>query len=180
MKKIAYLVLLLGIFTTASAQESPFYTFSVQDIQGKSYDLHQLKGKKILIVNVASECGYTGQYKDLEALYKKYKDRNFVILAFPANNFGAQEPGTNAQIADFCKSKFGVTFQMMSKISVKGEDMHPLYRWLTLQSENGKMDAPVKWNFHKFLIDEGGRLVASYPSKENPLSENICLWIEGN
>lgn len=180
MKSIIASVLLMSLISFSQAQSTTFHNFKVTDIHGKTFDLASLKGKKVLVVNVASECGYTGQYKDLEALYKKYKDKNFVIIAFPANNFGGQEPGTNEQIAEFCTSKFGVTFPMMAKISVKGDDMHPLYQWLTQKDKNGKLDAPVKWNFHKFLIDEGGRLVAAYPSKENPLSENISLWIEGN
>jgi len=180
MKSIIATIMFLSLYIVTQAQPITFHNFKVTDIYGKTFDLATLKGKKVLVVNVASECGYTGQYKDLEALYKKYKDKNFVIIAFPANNFGSQEPGTNEQIEEFCKSKFGVTFPMMAKISVKGDDMHPLYQWLTQKSQNGKLDAPVKWNFQKFLIDEGGRLVTSYPSKENPLSENISLWIEGN
>ena len=130
-------------------------------------------------MNVASKCGLTPQYKDLQALYEKYKDRDFVIIGFPANNFGGQEPGTTEEIKPLCTLNYGVTFPMMQKISVKGDDMAPLYRWLTLKSENGKDDAEVTWNFQKFLIDENGRRVKSVAPKIVPLSQEIVSWIEG-
>lgn len=130
-----------------------------------------------MIVNTASECGYTPQYAALEELYKKYSSKNFVILGFPANNFGGQEPGTNAQIKEFCKKNYGVSFQMMEKISVDGKDAHPLYKWLCSKTENGVMDAKVKWNFHKFLIDENGKPVKSLPSGTEPMSKEITDWI---
>lgn len=154
------------------------YDFKVTDIEGNLYDLATLKGKKVMIVNVASKCGNTPQYADLEKLYQQYKDENFIIIGFPANNFLGQEPGTNEEIKRFCMTNYGVTFPMMSKISVKGEDMAPIYRWLTQKSENGKFDAEVQWNFQKFLIDEKGNVVDYIFPKESILSEKIKKWIE--
>ena len=153
------------------------HDFVVKDIDGKDFDLASLKGKKVLVVNVASKCGLTPQYKDLQALYDKYKDQNFVVIGFPANNFMGQEPGTNEQIKEFCTLNYGVTFPMMDKISVKGKNQAPLYKWLTNKSENGKIDQEVTWNFQKFLIDEDGNLVDVVLPKENPMSEKIVKWI---
>jgi len=161
-----------------SAQRS-FYDFKVKTLSGEEFDLSDLKGKKVLVVNTASKCGLTPQYKDLEALYNKYKDRNFVVIGFPANNFMNQEPGTNEEIAEFCEANYGVSFPMMEKISVKGDDQHPLYTWLTTEKLNGKMDSEVKWNFQKYMIDEKGNLVGVIPPKEKPDSEKIINWIEG-
>ena len=161
------------------AQTKTFYDFSVLSIDGEKVDLSKFKGKKVLVVNVASKCGYTPQYELLEDLYRKYKDHNFVVIGFPANNFLGQEPGTNEEIKQFCTSKYDVTFPMMAKISVKGDDIHPLYRWLTKKSENGVMDVKVKWNFQKFLIDETGHFVDVAYSGEKPNSERIIKWIEG-
>ncbi|MCC6843414.1 MAG: glutathione peroxidase [Saprospiraceae bacterium] len=154
-----------------------FYDFKVQTIDGKEFDFAQLKGKKVLIVNTASECGFTPQYAELEELYKKFGGEKFTILGFPANNFGGQEPGTNAEIQQFCKKNYGVSFPMMAKISVKGKEMHPLYQWLTMQAENGVQDAEVKWNFQKFLIDETGKWIRVISYKESPLSEEILEWL---
>lgn len=156
-----------------------FHDFTVKDIDGKEFDLASLKGKKVLVVNVASKCGLTPQYEDLQALYDKYKDRNFTVIGFPANNFAGQEPGTNAQIKEFCTLNYGVTFPMMDKISVKGKDQAPVYNWLTHKSENGKIDQEVTWNFQKFMIDEEGNLVDVVQPKENPMSEKIIKWITG-
>jgi glutathione peroxidase len=136
-----------------------------------------LKGKKVLVVNTASKCGYTPQYEQLEAIYKKYGGDKFTIIGFPANNFMSQEPGTNEEIRQFCTLNYGVTFQMMAKISVKGKDIDPLYQWLTTKKENGVMDAPVKWNFQKFMIDENGKLAGMVPPGEKPDSEKIVSWI---
>lgn len=155
------------------------YQFKVKDIQGNDFDFADLKGKKIMIVNTASECGFTYQYENLENLYQKFKDDNFVIVGFPANNFGAQEPGTNEEIATFCQVNYGVSFPMMSKISVKGDDEHPLYKFLTQKAKNGVMDSEVKWNFQKYLIDENGELYNVYFSKTLPESEEIVKWIKG-
>ena len=160
-------------FTTANKPALPtVYQFKVDGIDGKAIDLSAFKGKKILIVNTASKCGYTKQYTELEELYKKYKDK-LVVIGFPANNFGGQEPGTNAEIKEFCTGTYNVTFPMAAKISVKGDDIHPLYQWLTSKEKNGVLDAEVKWNFNKFLLNEKGELVAYFPSKVTPLSEVI-------
>ncbi len=179
MKK---LIIIASIFMlsaiTVNAQKS-FYDFKVRAIDGKEFDLSSLKGKKVMVVNTASKCGNTPQYSKLEALYEKYKDQNFMIIGFPANNFGSQEPGTNEEIAQFCEVNYGVTFPMMEKISVKGSDQHPLYTWLTKESLNGKMDSEVKWNFQKYLIDENGHLVDVIEPKTQPDSEKIINWIEG-
>lgn len=141
------------------------YNFTVSDINGKVVPLSDYKGKVVLIVNVASECGYTPQYKDLETFYEQYKDKNVVILGFPANNFGGQEPGNNSTIKSFCEKNYGVSFPMFSKISVKGDDIAPLYKFLTNKADNGVIDAPVKWNFNKFLIDKEGHVVTWFESK---------------
>jgi len=153
------------------------YNFTTKSLDGKVFDLSSLKGKKVLIVNTASKCGLTPQYKDLEALFTKYGGDNFVIIGFPANNFAEQEPGTNKEISEFCTLNYGVTFPMMSKISVKGDDIDPIYSWLTNKSENGLMDAPVQWNFQKFLIDENGKLVDMVSPKELPNSDRIIRFI---
>ena len=156
------------------------YQFTVTDLYGKSFDFSSLKGKKILVVNTASECGLTPQYKDLEAIYEKYKDKNFVIVGFPANNFGSQEPGSNEQIAKFCQLNYGVTFPMMSKISVKGNDKHPIYQFLTEKSKNGLQDSEVEWNFQKYLINEEGELVKVLSPRVLPTDAAIVGWINGN
>ena len=131
------------------------------------------------MVNTASKCGLTPQYALLQKLYDTYKDQNFVIIGFPANNFNSQEPGSNSEIKEFCTKNYGVTFPMMSKISVKGDDMDPLYKWLTSKSQNGIVDAEVQWNFQKFMINEQGQLVGFVTPKEKPDSEKIINWIEG-
>ncbi|MDR2641769.1 MAG: MBL fold metallo-hydrolase [Planctomycetaceae bacterium] len=150
-----------------------FYDFTVTDIDGKEFPLRKLKGKKVLVVNVASKCGLTPQYKDLQELYETKRGDNFEIVAFPANDFGKQEPGTNAEIKEFCNKKYDVTFPIMSKISVAGKDIHPVYKWLTDKKLNGVADAPVQWNFQKFLIDENGNWIKSIPPKTKPTTENI-------
>ena len=164
--------------TTGYSQQS-FYNFKVKDIDGKMFDFASLKGKKVMIINVASKCGFTPQYAELEELYKKYGSANFIIIGFPANNFGSQEPGSDSEIKTFCTSTYGVTFPMMAKISVKGDDMHPLYKWLTQKSENGVIDSPVLWNFQKFMIDEKGNLRVVFPSKTKPMSDEVINWIVG-
>lgn len=155
------------------------YQFKVQDLEGNEFDFATLKGKKIMIVNTASECGLTPQYEQLQAIYEKYKDQNFVIVGFPANNFGAQEPGTNKEIGAFCQKNYGVTFPMMGKISVKGEDMHPVYQFLTQQSKNGLQDSEVEWNFQKYLINEKGELENVIAPRVLPNAAEIINWIEG-
>jgi len=153
------------------------YDFKVASLDGKTLDFSKYKGKKILIVNTASECGNTPQYSDLEKLSEKYKDK-LVIVGFPANNFGAQEPGSNQEIAAFCKKNYSVTFPMAAKISVKGDDMAPIYHWLTEKKYNGYMDSEVKWNFQKYLINEKGELVAMFAHKMNPMNNEIIAAIE--
>ena len=177
MKKITFVLGLIILTTVAFSQQS-FYDFKVKDIDGKDFDLSSLKGKKVLVVNTASKCGFTPQYKQLQSLFETYGGDKFTIIGFPANNFMSQEPGTNKEIAEFCEKNYGVTFKMMSKISVKGNDMHPLYKWLTTKSENGVMDSDVKWNFQKYLIDENGKLVNVYYSKTLPDDEQIVSWIK--
>ena len=156
------------------------YDFKTTTIDGEPFNLSSLKGKKVLVVNVASKCGYTPQYAQLEELYQKYRDRNFVIIGFPANNFMGQEPGTNAEIKEFCTLKYNVTFPMMAKISVKGRDIDSLYYWLTSKEQNGILDAPVKWNFQKFMINEQGQVVDFAAPGDKPFDEKIVTWIEKN
>ena len=164
--------------STVPMATQSIYQFKVEDLSGNTFDFASLKGKKILIVNTASKCGYTPQYEQLEAIYNKYKNKNLVIIGFPANNFMWQEPGTNAEIATFCKSKYGVTFPMMAKISVKGKDMHPIYQFLTQKKLNGVLDSKVEWNFQKYLINEKGQLEQVYMSGVKPNDEKIINWIE--
>lgn len=169
---VTALLLILSVVAFADGPKN-FYEFKVKDIEGNDFDLAQFKGKKVLVVNTASKCGLTPQYEDLEKLYQTYKDKNFVIVGFPANNFASQEPGTNEEIAEFCQKNYGVSFPMMSKISVKGDDIDPLYEWLTTT-----MDNKVTWNFQKFLIDESGNVVGVYSPKTKPLDEKIIEWIQ--
>jgi glutathione peroxidase len=180
MRTLSILISIIAMTTLTSAQNiKTFYDFKVTTIDGQPFDLATLKGKKVLVVNTASKCGNTPQYAQLEELYKKYGGDKFTIIGFPANNFMSQEPGTNEEIKQFCTLNYGVTFQMMAKISVKGKDMAPLYKWLTSKDENGVMDAPVKWNFQKFMIDENGKLAGMVPPGEKPDTEKIVNWIEG-
>jgi glutathione peroxidase len=177
MKKIIKYVLVLALLPAAGfTQRSGFYDFKVKTLDGKEFDFSSLKGKKVMIVNTASKCGFTPQYKELEELYEKYNDE-LVIIGFPANNFGQQEPGTAAEIREFCTKNYGITFPLMEKISVKGEDMHPLYKWLTSKDLNGAMDSEVKWNFQKYLIDENGKLIDVLYSKEKPGSDKTLAWL---
>ena len=170
MSKI--LLAALGLMFISSIHE-----FKVPSLDGSTIDFSKFKGKKILVVNTASECGYTPQYADLQKLYDAYKSK-LVVVGFPANNFGGQEPGSNAEIKEFCKKNYGVTFPMAEKVSVKGNDTHPLFKWLTTKNENGVMDADIKWNFTKFLLDENGKLIAVFPSKVNPMSEEITKHLK--
>lgn len=163
---------------SVNAQIKTFHDFTVKTIAGDSLDLSIYKGKKVLVVNTASKCGLTPQYEDLEKLYKQYGGEDFEIIGFPANNFLSQEPGTDEEIKEFCVVNYGVTFQMMSKISVKGKNMHPIYKWLTSKDENGVMDSKVSWNFQKYMIDERGHLVDFVKPKEKPMSEKIVNWIK--
>jgi glutathione peroxidase len=179
MKKGFILFILAVYFTfSAFAQTKSLHDFTVKDIDGKEFNFSSLKGKKVLVVNTASKCGLTPQYEDLQKLYEKYSSKDFVIIGFPANNFMNQEPGSNSEIKEFCTLEFSVTFPMMSKISVKGDDIHPLYQWLTKEELNGKLDSKVKWNFQKYMIDENGSFVdVAYP-KTKPFDDQIVNWIE--
>jgi glutathione peroxidase len=160
-------------------KKETIYQFNVQDLSDNAFDFAVLKGKKIMIVNTASECGLTPQYEQLQTVYEKYKDQNFVIVGFPANNFGSQEPGSNAQIATFCQKNYGVSFPMMAKISVKGNDQHPVYQFLTQKAKNGLEDSDVQWNFQKYLINESGELVKVVSPRTLPTDAEIINWIEG-
>ncbi|MEO6187237.1 MAG: glutathione peroxidase [Ginsengibacter sp.] len=153
------------------------YKFKVESLDGGTIDFSKFKGKKILVVNTASKCGFTPQYDALEKLYKEY-GKELVIVGFPANNFGGQEPGSNQEIKEFCKKNYGVTFPMAAKVSVKGEDITPIFKWLTNKSENGVMDAEIKWNFTKFLLDENGILLTKFDSKVTPMSEEILAYLK--
>jgi glutathione peroxidase len=179
MKKTVIFFSLVFMISTVFAQSS-FYDFKVKDIDGNDFDLASLKGKKVLVVNTASKCGLTPQYKQLQSLYEQFGGEKFAIIGFPANNFMKQEPGTNEEIAEFCEKNYGVTFLMMEKISVKGEDMHPLYHWLTEKNKNGVLDSEVGWNFQKYLIDEKGQLVKMMEPKTKPDDEQIVSWIKGS
>ncbi|MCH8553798.1 MAG: glutathione peroxidase [Schleiferiaceae bacterium] len=160
--------------TTSSI--TTFHDFKAETIDGGTFDFSSLKGKRVLIVNTASKCGYTGQYKDLQALYEKLGGEKFEIIGFPANDFMSQEPGSNEEIQNFCEKNYGVTFPMMAKISVKGKDTHPIYKWLTSKELNGISNASVKWNFTKFLVDENGTWVASFGSSTKPMDEEIVTF----
>ena len=176
MKTIVFLISILFVGLNINAQES-IYSFTVNDIDGNEYPLRQLEGKKVMIVNVASKCGFTPQYEGLEALFETYKDSNFVIVAFPANNFKEQEPGSDEDIKEFCTLTYGVSFPLMSKVSVKGDDIHPLYKWLTTKELNGSSDSTVKWNFQKFLINEEGTIDNVINPWVKPDSKKIAKWI---
>jgi len=162
----------LPVHQQASSQIRSIYDFKVEALDGGTIDFAAFRGKKILIVNTASKCGFTPQYEGLEKLYEQYKDK-LVVVGFPANNFFSQEPGSNQTIGEFCKKNYGVTFPMAAKISVKGKNIAPIYQWLCNKEENGVMDAKITWNFNKFLLDEQGRIIAKFNSKTAPLSEEI-------
>ncbi len=176
MKKLFIIALAAVTMAFTTSGTKSLHEFKVKTLEGKEFNFADLKGKKVLIVNTASECGYTPQYKDLQALYEKYSSMNFVIIGFPCNDFGGQEPGTGTEIKAFCTKNYGVTFPMMEKISIATS---PVYKWLTSKAENGVLDATVKWNFNKFLIDEKGQLVKYLPSSVKPMDTEITNWIEG-
>jgi len=185
-------ILLLSLILSAALTGGSIYDFKVPSLDGTNIDFSKYKGKKIMIVNTASMCGNTPQYAELEKLYEKYKDK-LVVVGFPANNFGQQEPGTNEEIKEFCSKKYAVTFPMAEKVSVRGDDVHPLYKWLVDQSkelaknvpsDNSKdivwkrfLQDPVIWNFTKFLIDENGNLVAVFHNKVSPMSEEVTKYL---
>jgi glutathione peroxidase len=170
-------MLRLAFLSVVFLAYSSVYDFKVPGLDGNTIDLSQYKGKKLLIVNTASKCGYTPQYADLEKLYEKYKDK-LTIVGFPANNFGEQEPGTNTEIKEFCSKNYGVSFPMAEKVDVVGDNIHPLFKYLTEQANKlGIHDPVIKWNFTKFLIDEKGNLIAVFPSKVTPMSDEITKYL---
>ncbi len=176
MKTFLYLILSTMLLSSSSITES-IHQFVVIDIEGNKFDFSSLKGKKIMVVNTASRCGLTPQYEKLEELYTKYKSKNFIIVGFPANDFLMQEPGSNEDIAKFCKKNYGVSFPMMSKISVNGKKIHPVYKFLTKKSLNGLKDNKVEWNFQKYLLDEKGYLVRVISPSTAPDDASIVEWI---
>lgn len=164
-------------FTLKGQPISSIHQFQAVNIDGQLINFKDFKGKKLLVVNTASKCGFTPQLKDLQELYETYKDRNFMIIGFPCNQFGEQDPGSNSEIKEFCSKNYGVTFMMMEKIDVKGPHISPIYKWLTNKAQNGVMDSEVKWNFQKYLIDENGFLVDYVPSYKKPNSKKIIAWL---
>lgn len=177
MKYLFSIILTLSAFWSLAQVNASFYSLQAVANDGSAFSFNQLKGKKVLIVNTASRCGFTPQYAKLQELYAKYKGNGFVILAFPANDFLKQEPGSNQEIRQFCTEKYEVTFPLMEKISVKGEDMSPVYQWLTQKSKNGAMDSKVSWNFQKYLIDENGNLVKVLQPSVKPDDPQIINFI---
>ena len=183
MKQFLTLLVLMIASQSAFAQENndqTIFQFKFKNIEGEDFDFSSLKGKKVMIVNTASKCGLTPQYKQLQALYDKYGSEDFVIVGFPANNFLRQEPGTDEEIAVFCESNYGVTFPIMSKISVKGKDMHPIYAFLTQATKNGVVNSSVSWNFQKYLINPDGRLARVVSPRTLPDDPSVISWIESN
>ncbi|MFZ4928705.1 glutathione peroxidase [Chryseobacterium sp. Mn2064] len=191
MKNIFLLLLSLGAFLQSCTNQKSeiskaktkelmgktIYDFTVEGLDGKEINFADFKGKKILIVNTASECGFTPQYADLEKVYEEYKDK-LVVIGFPANNFGGQEPGTNTEIGKFCQKNYGVTFPMAAKVSVKGDDTAPIFKFLTEQELNGVKNTTILWNFTKFLVDENGKLIDSYVSTTKPTSNAITKYLK--
>jgi glutathione peroxidase len=173
MKFLLSIMLLAA--TTLSAQS--IHSFTVKGIDGKDIKLASFKGKKILVVNTASKCGYTPQYEALEKVYEQYKDK-LVIIGFPCNQFGGQEPGSNEEIVEFCKKNYGVTFPLADKVDVKGTNTAAIYQWLTQKSKNGVLDATISWNFNKFLLDENGKMIAYYPSNITPDNQAILSQLK--
>jgi len=167
------------LVTNNDMEKQSIHQFVVQDIEGNDFNFSSLAGKKIMVVNTASKCGLTPQYKQLEEVYQHYQNQNLVIIGFPANNFMSQEPGTNEEIATFCERNYGVSFPMMSKISVSGKDMHEVYQFLTQKAKNGVADSEVEWNFQKYLLNEKGELEMVISPKTLPNDEKILNWIEG-
>ena len=189
MKKLFIVLLSIGAFLQSCTNQKQeiskdksnemknLYDYKVESLDGKEINFADFKGKKVLIVNTASECGFTPQYADLEKVAEQYKDR-LVVVGFPANNFGAQEPGSNAEIGAFCQKKFGVTFPMAAKVSVKGDDIAPIFKYLTEKDLNGVKNTNILWNFTKFLVDENGKLIDSFISTTKPTSETITKYLK--
>ena len=179
IKILLHTPLIFFLFVSVSIYgQRSFYDFILLDINGDEYDLAQLQGKKVLVVNTSSKCGLTYQFAGLEKLYKSGIHDSWTLLGFPSGDFGGFELDTNDEIAAFCSTKYGVSFPMMSKISVKGDDKHPLYKWLTVASENGVEDSKVAWNFQKYMVDEGGMLVGHIPPRKKPTCRKIKSWLK--
>lgn len=193
MRILALLLIAVSCSTSAQIRVGPvkfparttpkadmnFFELSALDIHGDTVRMDRYRGHKVLVVNTASECGNTPQYAQLQELHERYRDRGLVIIGFPCDQFGGQEPGTEIEIEAFCKKTYGVTFPLMSKVKVKGPDKHPVYQWLTERSRNGKMDVEVRWNFQKFLVDEQGKLFTTVAPDTDPTAPVIINWIEG-
>ncbi len=178
MRKIPILILLfLSVAILASGQYSTLHDFTARTIDGEKFDFSKLKGKKVLIVNTATECALTHQFKKLQELYEEYGGDDFEIIAFPCNDFGSQEPGNEEQIKKFCKNEYGISFQIMEKITIK-ENPHPIYKWLTSSEENGTVDGRVIWNFQKFLIDENGMVIDFLSPVTGAYNRRIIEWLE--
>lgn len=171
------LLVAITLMLVPPSPATTIYEFKVPGLSGGNIDFSKFKGKKIMVVNTASKCGYTPQYTELEQLYEKYKDK-LVVVGFPANNFGGQEPGTNTEIQEFCKKNYGVTFPMAEKVSVTGDDIHPLFKYLTEEARKLGAEEPIiKWNFTKFLLDENGKLITVFRSKVKPMDEEITKYL---
>lgn len=171
------LLFIFGLVISIQLHAQTIYDFKVTDIEGKTFDLSTLKGKKVMLVNTASKCGLTPQFEQLQQLYMQFKDSNFVIVGFPTNDFYSQDPGTNDEIKSFCVKNYGVTFPMMGKIKVKGDSIEPLYQFLTSKSKNGLEDNEVKWNFQKYLINTQGKLERVVGPRVKPMDASIVEWI---
>tara|TARA_B100001057_G_C22826038_1_gene941455 strand:- start:796 stop:1377 length:582 start_codon:yes stop_codon:yes gene_type:complete len=183
MNHLSLLITIIFFINLGNCQNDNFmdqtiYQFKVKDIRGNTFDFENLRGKKIMIVNTASKCGLTGQYRGLQKLYDRYKDSGFVIVGFPANDFLWQEPGSDIEIAAFCEKNYGVSFPMMSKTIVKGSEMHPLYQFLTQVRKNGVKSSTVSWNFQKYLIGQDGKLEKIITPRTSPMSEEVIDWVE--
>ena len=176
---VAWKTFSVSVWHQPSPAMASFYDLSAETLEGESFSFEELQGKRVMVVNTASRCGYTPQYKPLEELHQRYSEKGLVILGFPCNQFGRQEPGSASDIREFCTRNYGVSFQMMSKVNVKGDDQHPVYAWLTQKGLNGQSDHNVRWNFHKFLINEKGELVAALGSGADPLGEEVISFAEG-
>lgn len=177
MSKFILFFSLMVLSQAISAQSKSIYDYSFINIEGDNVDMKEFKGKTILIVNTASKCGFTGQYEQLQELHEKYKDR-LILIGFPCDQFGGQEPGSEEEIKGFCQKNYGVTFLMASKINVKGEEQHPIYQWLTQLDLNNVEDSKVGWNFTKYLIDDKGNYIENFKSKVSPMSEEITKHIK--
>ena len=175
--KIFPLIFTFLISFSVLAQHKTFFDFSAKTIDGDEFDFASLKGKKVLVVNTATKCSLSPQLKRLQELYEEYGGDDFEILAFPCNDFGKQEPGTNKEIKEVCESKYGISFQLMEKVNIKGDDCHPIYHWLTTSEENGSLQAKVTWNYQKFLIDENGEVVDALSPISSPNGNRIIEWL---